>query len=622
MRNITEDEIRSVFGEKTFSRGKSYFEDGYVEKRAKKGENLTGTVLGSAPHPYRVDIELNDDIHSTCTCPVGVLCKHGVALLLQWVHNKDSFVDCDRFLVSMKEKSKKELMKIIQVLLESDLSLVWTVAGPKEITHKRVNPQAIAQRLQYIGRGSLDYDDVYEVAEELDKVKEIGDNNAKKGHVADAGEVYLLLIERGLELFEAGADDSSGRLGDTIMWCVEDFNTIAETFTEEQKRDLLYRILKIVEVDDYGLETEKMLYALATKGSIPLIEKELLGMISPGSYCRSEILDLVSGLYNGLGMQKEALRVMKEAGFECTTDYVRIARAFLNQGSPEKAFHYVQEGLRCGPGGNTTLSKLYFRLLNQLIKKGDETVTINEMMTTALQLLSSFDSKEYSIIKKVFKKMGYHDQLIETITEKCSENVVLDMLLYEKEYDKAVEYALSCFTLHPVTLMDMAGVAKTGNEKAAMEFVRKAVKNGLSSADPSACELIEFFVAESDEKELKEVIKSIRNMFIARLFVTALLKRNQDYATSLLKTFVTKIGKEEVKSYVMRLENTYAKEICHIWVSAYLNQSYVRYDNVIDVLKMIKGIYSEKEWKTYISMLMEENSHKKVLREKIKKMGW
>jgi len=35
MRDITEDEIRSAFGEKTFSREQTYFENGYV-KRSKK----------------------------------------------------------------------------------------------------------------------------------------------------------------------------------------------------------------------------------------------------------------------------------------------------------------------------------------------------------------------------------------------------------------------------------------------------------------------------------------------------------------------------------------------------------------------------------------------------------
>ena len=32
MRDITRDEIRRAFGEKTFARGLEYFENGYVEK--------------------------------------------------------------------------------------------------------------------------------------------------------------------------------------------------------------------------------------------------------------------------------------------------------------------------------------------------------------------------------------------------------------------------------------------------------------------------------------------------------------------------------------------------------------------------------------------------------------
>ena len=75
--------------------------------------------------------------------------------------------------------------------------------------------------------------------------------------------------------------------------------------------------------------------------------------------------------------------------------------------------------------------------------------------------------------------------------------------------------------------------------------------------------------------------------------------------------FITDVGKEEVTSYAMRMEDKYAKDLCHFWVSTFINRSYVYYDSVIDVLKVVKGIMGEKEWEKYIFTLIENNKGKK-----------
>ena len=54
------------------------------------GWRLAGGVKGSGRLPYRTQVEvLNNfeelEITSTCSCPVAEQCKHGVALLLDWL---------------------------------------------------------------------------------------------------------------------------------------------------------------------------------------------------------------------------------------------------------------------------------------------------------------------------------------------------------------------------------------------------------------------------------------------------------------------------------------------------------------------------------------------------------
>lgn len=282
MRDITEDEIRSAFGEKTFLRGLGYFENGYVEMRVKKGNNLTGTVQGSMLHPYRVEIDIEDNIYCRCTCPVGTMCKHGVALLLQWVNDNDSFADADDLLASLQKRSKEELYEIISSMLEDNPALVSKLAFSEKVREKKIDMEVIAKRLDQIGRGFFDYYAVPGVARELEDIKEIGDTLAEEGCFSDAVEVYLTLIEWGVNAFENGADDSDGDLGDIVYCCVEDFTKIAEKLEEKQKRDLIDRILNIMEGEDYGLETDELLYGLATKENISVIEEELLKRIPRG----------------------------------------------------------------------------------------------------------------------------------------------------------------------------------------------------------------------------------------------------------------------------------------------------------------------------------------------------
>lgn len=628
MRDITEDEIRKAFKEKTFSKGHAYFESGHVECGIRKGDSLIGRVSGSEIQPYKVEIEIKDEIYSECSCPVGAMCKHGVALLLQWANDKDLFVDYDNLLALLREKSKEELIRILSPILEDDPVLAQKMAFSQGIAQRKIDTAALSRRLRYIGR-DLDYHAVSGIVQELEEIKERGDNLAREGHCEEAVEVYLLLIEWGVDAFENGVDDSDGNLGDVMIACVEEFSKTAKTYEEERKSDLIYRILRIVEVEDYGLETEEMLYSLVTEKNISVIEKELLRRIPTTgekdhiSYQREKILDLLSDLYEKLDMQEDSLRMMKEAGLQDENDYVRIVKVLIRLGAHEEAFRCVKEGLPLEEEDDR-LHRLYFTLLHRFLveeKREDLEVSKEEVMASALELLDSFDSGRYSVIKEVLERIGNYDEFISILKKKCEDSVVIDVLLYEDCCDEAIERALSSSTLHPGRLMDVARVAKEKGKAETVKLIGKAVKKGLSHVDGPESELLEFFVYESEEEELRKAIECIRNTFIARIFVNALMKRNQEFALVLLKKFLNDIGKEEVKAYAVRLENEYAKDLCHHWISTFIGRSHVYYDDVIDVLKVVRKMTGEEEWNNYIATFMESHKGRKKLIEKIRKLN-
>jgi len=74
-------------GSVTFERGEHYFNT----RRARIVEYTPGQsrfvaeVKGSAPRPYRVQVEFDYILTGTCSCPVRLDCKHAVAAALQWL---------------------------------------------------------------------------------------------------------------------------------------------------------------------------------------------------------------------------------------------------------------------------------------------------------------------------------------------------------------------------------------------------------------------------------------------------------------------------------------------------------------------------------------------------------
>ena len=200
-----------------------------------------------------------------------------------------------------------------------------------------------------------------------------------------------------MDAFENGVDDSDGIFGDFVTECVEDFKMNVEKLGEEQKRALIYEIMEIIEAEDYGLDTDEMLFGVATKENIAVIEDELLRMIPESGesfhveYQRRRILDLISELYEYLGLHGDALRVMIKAGLKNKDDYLRLARALMTEGKDKEAFEYVRAGVRLEEGRNYALDELYFKLLNQFLgEKREVEVKEEEMVDTAINLLLSF----------------------------------------------------------------------------------------------------------------------------------------------------------------------------------------------------------------------------------------
>ena len=97
--DLTWDDLEEWAGSKIVSRGRNYQKQGRVSELAKTKDNcLIGWVDGSEQYAVKVVMEDDDLPDSICTCPYQFDCKHGVALVLEYleqVKNKKHVPEAD-----------------------------------------------------------------------------------------------------------------------------------------------------------------------------------------------------------------------------------------------------------------------------------------------------------------------------------------------------------------------------------------------------------------------------------------------------------------------------------------------------------------------------------------------
>ena len=123
-----EIDIKRVYGDTIFYRGQDYFDDDRVTSVIKFKNILTGVVEGSTT--YKTDVDLNS-LGSECSCPYGINCKHGVAVLLQYM--KGDFSDGDEVTKRLDRMSREELRGVINALIS---------ANPSNLMYMGIQPEA------------------------------------------------------------------------------------------------------------------------------------------------------------------------------------------------------------------------------------------------------------------------------------------------------------------------------------------------------------------------------------------------------------------------------------------------------------------------------------------------
>ena len=623
MRNVEKREILEKFGKKTYYRGEDYFSDSHVVTGVKKEDMLYGTVRGTEQSPYHTWVQITDDIYSGCSCPVGALCKHGVALLLQWQEDKASFIDVDDLLLLLQKKQKEDLVNMIALLLEKNPLLAEQIAFIECVSRKKVTGSDISKQWdQFLSKHEY-YVSLSEFTMEFTALKSVGDTYASENYVESAVEVYLSLLKEGITLYEYVMEDIDDTGTEVMMECIEDVIMLLDQLSEEQKTKYIPDIMELIQKDEHGLGSGRVLLKTASRENLPIIEHlilESLESLSEGTFQREHMLDILADLYVKFSMYSKATKMMKDMGLRDASDYYRIAKVYSSSGDNKTAFDYVRKGLSISDSDSYNLERLYFTLLHTLLNTGmAPAIDVQEALSVAVNLISHYYSlQQFGSIKHVFETMGKYELLISEIKEKCDATDAVEILLHEKKVDELIDFACSSDTLPAQDFMTVALLArKKGDTKTSLYLMSKALKRGVLLSDSNRDEMISFFVRESDDEIIKSVMNNV-SIGAVKPFVTALIGRNQEYAMKILRDRVYELDIDEMKEYVVHLDPENAEKICQVWIEHAVNRS--RYDDAVEILQVLKNRMEEKEWESYISSFKSTHYRKRNLMAKMGRM--
>ncbi len=641
MAELTEDAIKERFSDKTFFKGLGYYEGGNVLSAVKIENILYAQVLGSAAKPYEVRASINDsEISTECTCPVGFMCKHGVALLLKWVHEPTSFIDADQFLLSLERINKSEIISIIEKILKHNPFLITEFSI--EIEEKpEINIDAISEKIGWIVHGELDYYHIYDAIGNLEDIKNIADRLKEKGSYKNAAEIYMTLVKGGMTAYDEGADDSDGGMGDFVYQCITGFNECMEQIDDiPYKNKLLEKILDIVEKEDYGLETQEMLYSVLTEENISRIEKYMLEKLeekrklasdSSYKYKKEGTIELLIELYEKLGKPEEKLRL---ARYELADreDYARLANVLAEDGKLEEAFDAIKKGLTLPKELFSSLNKLYFDLAERLIHEKPDIIDFKISLDLAFEMLSKrFDKEEYESMKKIFSGIGKLEEFKSALLKNLkNRDNIIQTLMHDGELGAAINIIRSEPRIYPRLIIEVSKSAKDrGMIEESSQLTRIVLELGWSDASSPMKELIKAMIKTSDMEVLRKLCDHIvkkGDSGTAILLIPYLVGKAPELAVALAKKFINAMPVElvvEVARAVAEKEPEEGVLLCRIRLNEDIFRSHVHYDKAILLLRTIRDIYAAKKneakWVEYIRKFAAEHKGKKKMIEMVRK---
>ncbi len=392
MITFQETDIRRIYGETIFYRGQDYFDDNRVTSVIKFKDKLTGEVEGS--DTYRIEVDLND-LQSECSCPYGINCKHGVAVLLKYMEGEYS--DADKVTKSLDRMSREELRTIIDTLISANPSNLMYLGIQAEVGEKpdgnlmEALDKQIEFRLQRIMKSNGDDGSADELAGFI-KVNESVLSKEQVFHILE------FLVDNCEDFGYFYDDYSDSNYGEEI------FENLCDSFVKKQieEKDFV-RLKEISERDNYDM-LEAFINRLPEIENIENLrdfEESICDLLDESSY--------VDFLIN-CGLKEKARTLIESSGSLSEESrfrlYLRIDEgsalefAYRN-GAFSSLLNYYHE-----TGAHDEVVRLFSEVMNDASKNW----RLKEDHIQYWNILSSIDKSE---------KRSDHEEVLRALFEKC-----------------------------------------------------------------------------------------------------------------------------------------------------------------------------------------------------------
>jgi uncharacterized Zn finger protein len=233
---LSEQTIRRRFDERSYERGRAYFEEEAIFDARRQGQTLKARCHGSSAPSYRVSVMLGGKgiAGAECSCPVGSsgFCKHVAALLLTWREHPEAFVEVEEPDAVLERLGKEELIALIKQMVrrEPDLEMLLEAAGrpPSADTYH-------AQASAAFANADDGWNAIREVADHLDAIRETGDDSLKKKDWVQASVVYEGILRAISDAYET-VQDEEGELHSIVEDCVAGLGKCLPQISEHAAR--------------------------------------------------------------------------------------------------------------------------------------------------------------------------------------------------------------------------------------------------------------------------------------------------------------------------------------------------------------------------------------------------
>jgi len=377
LKTLTKNDVEQFAPSKIYERGVGYYHGGRVLSLESDpmGETIAAEVEGNYGD-YTVEITTDDEygIDAVCDCPYdGYPCKHMVAVLLAFVHERGQYLEEARKTEQqvsslegeVKGLPKDELVKMVMSCARKypdfKRELIVRFEAEKPATFEAIKKQ-IQQAFPSIMSNSYSVLEIVRTLNSILKSVESAPENLQVDvYWAVADNTLAELNEYGMseEALEEVAIDSMEKLPPLLQE-----NPALKEKKEKILAELMrYYIWSNCGITDFIYETADNICAERSDYEIVIDALKKESESDSSSYH----ITLLANLYAQIGEEDAQLKTL-ESRLEYGTDYWRLAEYWLDKEQPAKALDIVKEGIEKGRGRK---SELYLHLQEHYEEKSD-----------------------------------------------------------------------------------------------------------------------------------------------------------------------------------------------------------------------------------------------------------